>query len=156
VPVDLWQAYLAAHPEHRDENPPVEGFGDSPEMADELLALVVDGIKRATAGLLAAYEHDGDAVPAVGDHWVVTDGRGEPQVVLQTREVRTGRLDSVDAKFARDEGEGDLSLASWLDDHRRYFAREVERCSLPTPDGLDALDVVFERFAVVWPPEIAD
>jgi hypothetical protein len=31
----------------------VEPFGDSAELADELIALVVDGPKRATAGALA-------------------------------------------------------------------------------------------------------
>lgn len=152
----LWSDYVAAHPEHSGERPPVEAFGDSSPMADELLGLVLDGTKRATAGLVAAYEHDGDPLPRQGDHWVVTDGAGEQRVVLQSREVGIGRLDSVDDAFARDEGEGDRSRAWWLEAHRRFFAREVERCHLDTPHGVDGLDVVFERFAVVWPPELAD
>ena len=152
----LWAEYVRAHPEHADEQPPVEAFGDSPAMADELLALVLAGTKRATAGLVAAYEHDGDALPAEGDHWVVLDGTGAERAVLRSREIRIGRLDSVDEQFARDEGEGDLSLQWWLDAHRAFFGREVERCGIATPDGLDALDVLFERFVVVWPPEVAD
>ncbi len=152
MPADPWRDYVAAHPEHGNRHPPVDHFGDSPEMADELLALVLAGRKTATAGLLAAYEHDGEPVPAAGDHWVVTDGSGEPQAVLRTTEVRIGHLDSVDEQFARDEGEGDLSVAYWLEVHRAFFAREAERCGLDTTGGLDALDVVFERFSVVYPP----
>jgi uncharacterized protein YhfF len=152
----LWAAYVRVHPEHATEEPPVEAFGDSPAMADELLALVLAGTKRATAGLVAAYDHDGDPLPRVGDHWVVTDGTGTERAVLRSREIRIGRLDSVDEQFARDEGEGDLTLEWWLTAHRAFFGREVERCGIAAPDGVDALDVVFERFDVVWPPELAD
>ena len=41
----------------------IEPFGDSRELANELIALVVDGPKRATAGALASYERDGVALP---------------------------------------------------------------------------------------------
>lgn len=34
----------------------IETFGDSSELADELIAFVVDGPKRATAGLVAEFE----------------------------------------------------------------------------------------------------
>ncbi len=37
---DLWHEYIAAHPEFQDEQPPVERFGDSDALADELLGLV--------------------------------------------------------------------------------------------------------------------
>jgi hypothetical protein len=35
--------------------------------------------------------------------WGVLDGRGDPQFVIETVEVRTGPLDSVDPAFAWDE-----------------------------------------------------
>ena len=153
---ELWDDYVAVHPEHAGRTAPVDRFGDSPELADELIELVVSGRKRATAGLLAAYEHDGIPVPVEGDHWVAADGSGTPRVVLRIGDVRVGRLDSVDEDFARDEGEGDLSVAWWLHAHRAFMSREMERLGLPTPDGIDAVDVVFERFRVVWPEDLAD
>jgi uncharacterized protein YhfF len=156
VPVPIWQEYVAAHPEHADELPPVDGFGDSPAMADELLALVMTGPKRATAGLVAAYEAAGESLPSEGSHWAVTDGSGVARVVLRTTEIRIGPVGSVDDDFAYDEGEGDRTRASWLDDHRRFFERQVRQHAIPTPGGVDALMCVFERFVVVWPPEIAD
>jgi uncharacterized protein YhfF len=62
-------------------------------------------------------------------------------------------LIGVDGAFAWDEGEGDRTRASWLDNHRRYFSRQAAREGFVMHDGIAT---VFERFEVVWPPEIAD
>lgn len=153
----MWDDYVAAHPEHAAEHPPVEAFGDSPEMADRLLTLVTHGPKRATAGLVADYAADDEPLPTVGDHWVVTDGRDEPRVVLRYTDVRTGRLDSVDDRFAWDEGEGDRTRGTWLTDHRAFAERRCTAQGIAVPDdGVDSLETVFQRFTVVWPPELAD
>ncbi len=150
----MWTDYLAAHPGLPPEDEPaVEAFGDGPVLADELVALVTHGPKRATAGLVAAYAHDGDPLGRVGSHWVACDGSGQPRAVLRTTELRVGPLSSVDERFAWDEGEGDRSLASWLDAHGRFFRRECERIGIAFSDDLE---VCFERFGVVWPPELAD
>nr|WP_205860718.1 ASCH domain-containing protein [Phycicoccus sp. HDW14] len=150
----MWADYRAAHPGLPSEDEVyVDHFGDGPRIADELLAYITDGPKRATAGLVASYEHDGDALPRVGSHWVACDGSGAPRVVLRTTELRVGPLSSVDERFAWDEGEGDRSLAYWLTEHRRFFGRECERMGIGLSDDLE---VCFERFRVVWPPEHAD
>jgi uncharacterized protein YhfF len=131
----------------------VERFGDSAELADELLALVLDGAKRATAGSLAAFEREGAPLPSVGDHWVVLDGAGHPRAVLCTTDVRVGPLSSVDDAFAWDEGEGDRTRASWLAGHEAYFRRELASLGLE----FDAeMSTVFERFEVVYTEEVRD
>ena len=150
----MWEDYAASRTGLPDEGePPVECFGDSAALADELIAFVTDGPKRATAGLVAAYAADGEPLPRVGSHWVACGGDGQPRVVLRTRELRVGPLSSVDAQFAWDEGEYDRTLESWLDGHRRFFRRECERIGI---EYSDELEVVFERFSRVWPPELAD
>jgi uncharacterized protein YhfF len=150
----LWRAYRAAHPAATPEDePPVEQFGDSAEMADELLALVLSGRKRATAGLISDYADEGQPLPRVGGCWVVCDGSGAPRVVLRSVELRLGVADSVDDAFAWDEGEGDRTRASWLADHRGFWRR------LSAARGREWSEdeaVVFERFAAVWPPDVAD
>jgi len=125
----------------------VEPFGDSAELADELIALVVDGPKRATAGALADYEREAADVPVPGALSIATDGRGRPRAVLQTTAVRVGPLSSVDDSFAWDEGEGDRTRRSWLEDHETFFRRY-----LPTI-GIDfdrEMATVFERFDVLY------
>ncbi len=131
-----------------DVMPPAEMFGDSPELADKLLDLVINGPKRATAGAVADYEASGDSLPTVGGAWIACDGAGTPRAMLTTTDVRIGPLSSVDAAFAWDEGEGDRSLAFWTDAHERFFRRRFAELGLAFhPD----IPVVFERFDVYVP-----
>ncbi len=116
-------------------------FGDSPAMADELLALVMAGRKTATCGALRDYGEGKEPLPVVGRRDVVLDGSGRRRAVIETMEVTTRRFDEVDADFARDEGEGDLTLADWREGHRAYFTRHGGF----SPDML----LVCERFRLV-------
>src|SRR5262245_15506985 len=125
----------------------IEPFGDSKELADELIELVVDGPKRATAAALADCEIEQTPLPEPGLLSIATDGRGNARAVLRTTEVSVGPLSSVDDAFAWDEGEGDRTRASWLAEHEAFFRRY-----LPTV-GVDfdpEMATVFERFDVVY------
>jgi uncharacterized protein YhfF len=149
----MWRDYVATLPAPPREEPTVERFGDGAALADELLGLVLAGTKRATAGLVADFAADGEPLPRIGGHWVVCDGAGVPRCVLRSVDLRLGPLDSVDDAFAWDEGEGDRSRASWLEGHERYFRRTQ---AARGEEWSDDLEVVFERFRVVWPPDVAD
>ena len=94
-------------------------FGDSPELADELLDLVLKGVKTATCST-----EDEPNTSTPGERWIVLDGRGNPRDVIESTEVTYRRYNDVDAAFAYDEGEGDRSLAYWRSAHRRYFERQ--------------------------------
>ncbi|KAE8762897.1 ASCH domain-containing protein [Georgenia thermotolerans] len=151
----MWASYAAAHPAAVRACPDytVERFGDSAELADALLGLVIDGPKRATAELVAAFAAAGEALPRVGSHWIACDGAGAPRVVLRSVELRVGTIATADEAFAWDEGEDDRSLASWSREHRRYWTRT---CAAMGTTFSDDDEIVFERFQVVWPPELAD
>jgi uncharacterized protein YhfF len=97
-------------------------FGDSPELADELLGLVLIGKKTATCSAAS----EGDKGVVVGKRWIVKDGQGRPSAVLETIEVMRRRFGEVDAAFAHDEGEGDRTLADWREAHTDYFTRRSE------------------------------
>jgi uncharacterized protein YhfF len=94
-------------------------FGDGPELADELLGLVIRGIKTATCST-----EDEPNTSTPGERWIVLDGRGAPRCVIESTEVSYRRFDEVDANFAFEEGEGDRSLDYWRKAHRAYFARQ--------------------------------
>ena len=145
----FWRAYAEAS--GRSGPYDVVALGDSPAMATELAALVLNGPKRATAGL--ARDFQDEPMPVVGGHVVLVDGAGTPRAVWRTVEVRVGPLDSVDEAFAWDEGEGERTRNDWLLMHRSFFARQAEREGFAMHD---AIATVFERFRVVWPPEAAD
>ena len=94
-------------------------FGDGPELADELLDLVMKGVKTATC---STEDEPNTSMP--GERWIVLDGRGEPRCVIESIEVSYRRYVEVDAAFAHEEGEGDRSLTYWRAAHRRYFGRQ--------------------------------
>lgn len=93
-------------------------FGDSPQLADELAALVLAGRKRATCWAVG----DG-MLTEIGKRSVMLDGSGRPRAVLETVELEQRAFGNVDAAFAYQEGEGDRSLAFWREAHRAYFSR---------------------------------
>jgi len=97
-------------------------FGDSPELADELLELVLVGRKTATCWAAS----EGDKGVEAGKRWIVKDGRGRARAILETVEVTRRRFEDVDESFARDEGEGDRTLADWSHMHTDYFTRRGE------------------------------
>lgn len=144
-----WQRFLASLPDTADK-PAVydaDAFGDNPALADELAALVVQGIKTATCGDLWSYQAEGEALPTVGAWWIVLDGSGQPVALTEVVEVELRRYDEVDERFAFDEGEGDRSLAYWREAHRSFFSR-----TLPAIGREFAADMplVCERFRVVY------
>jgi uncharacterized protein YhfF len=143
----FWREFCAASGTDPATRHDVYAFGDSPEMADELLELVLTGSKRATAGLVVEYEHAGDPLPVVGTLSAVLDGAGAPRCVLRTTDVRVAPLHTVDAAFAYDEGEGDRTLQWWRAAHERYFRRTLPAIGIEFDDGLEC---VFERFEIAW------
>lgn len=119
-------------------------FGDSPRMQDELLAFVRAGTKRATVSSVAELADDDGPAPEPGLHWGLLDGRGVACFVAQTVQVTRGRLGAVTPAFAWDEGEFDRTRERWLEGHRSFY----RRVGVTEPDDLE---VIFERFRIVWP-----
>lgn len=120
------------------ENAVTFQFGDSSELADELLALVLAGTKTATCGALRDFNEQ-EPVPEAGRRDVVLDGSGRPACVIETLSVLIQRFDQVDEAFALAEGEGPYE--AWRDAHIAYFDRNGGYA----PD----LVLVCERFRVV-------
>lgn len=107
--------------------PPAWAFGGTPEQADELLALVLDGTKTATASAHWAYAHEGQEMPHPGELSIVLDGDGHPSALVRTAAVDVVPFDEVGEEHARAEGEGDRSLAQWREKHERHFTAELVR-----------------------------
>lgn len=151
----MWADYAAARPEAvaAGAEHTVERFGDSEELADALLEIVLSGRKRATSELASEFLAAGEQLPRIGSHWIACDGRGVPRIVIRSTSLRIGPFASVDAAFAAAEGEDDGSVESWTAEHRRYWQRTT---AARGATWSEQDEIVFERFAVVWPPEHAD
>jgi uncharacterized protein YhfF len=149
---EFWRGYREAAALRHDDYD-VVAFGDSPAMATALAELTVAGLKRATAGLVRQFGPGGEPPPVVGGYVVLLDGANQPRAIWRTTEVRIGPLNSVDERFAWDEGEGERTLDWWLSAHRQFFGRRAAAQGFEMHDGIETM---FERFEVVWPLEIAD
>ncbi|MBV8034809.1 ASCH domain-containing protein [Roseateles sp.] len=125
-------------------------FGGSEHLAATLAELVLTGAKRATASLAWVYEFEKRPQPRCGDLSIVTSWAGEPLCIIETTAVDVLPFDAVPEDFARAEGEGDGTLASWRVLHTEFFAGECARIDR-VPSA--TMPVVCERFRVVFPPE---
>ena len=145
-----WRAYLETLPEGpsaADDGYEAWAFGDGAERADERGALVASGRKTATGAARWEVESEGEPVARVGERSVILDGGGEPLCIIETTEVALRRFDEVDEGFARDEGEGDLSLDYWREAHRRFFARTLPEIGRGFAEDMPR---VCERFRVIY------
>ena len=122
----FWEGFCASDPSV-DSSTPFQTwyFGNSREMASELGRLVLAGRKTATASSLEMNRLQPENAPAPNGYSVVTDFDGDPLCVIRTTEIRHIPFDEVDAEFAADEGEGDLSLEYWRRVHWDYFTKEA-------------------------------
>jgi len=148
-PDELWIAFAAARPDLVGDASAFSSwhFCDNQQDADELVALVLAGVKRATAGCLLSYELDGDPIPQVGEFSVVTDWTGHARCVIRATSVEVVAFSDVSEEFAAAEGEGDGSLEYWQEAHRAAFGRELALTGRAL--GADTR-VVCEQFEVVF------
>ena len=66
----------------------------------------------------------GDFGTKVGGQMIIKDWQDHPRVLIETTELTCRPFNEIDESFARDEGEGDLSLEYWRREHQKYFIRE--------------------------------
>lgn len=144
---DLWNRYRIVNATAPTNLPLSYCFSDNHEEADELLTLVLSGIKCATAPSVAELQLAGDPIPQPGDYAIVTDGSGIARAVIRTRAVEIRRFGDVDEDFARIEGEGDRTLSWWRAAHESYYTRVLADTDHAVDDDLE---VVCEQFDLVY------
>ena len=145
-----WQKFLSTLPAdspYHTQPYLAEGWGDSPQMADELGALIAEGVKTGTCSAVWDWEAEGNPIPEVGLVTIVLDGRGEPLCIVGTFEVNIRKYNEVDADFAHAEGEGNLSLDYWREAHRNFFSRTLPKIGR---EFFEDMPLVCERFRVIY------
>jgi uncharacterized protein YhfF len=137
---------------------PVTEFAFPGPLRDQLVAAILDGSKTATTGLVVAYEHEGESLPEVGSRSAVTDSAGRPVAIIEVTGVRVVPLGQVDLAHARDEGEGDTSVAQWRAGHERFWHSADMRAVMEDPDFTvdDQSLAVLERFRLITDLRHAD
>lgn len=116
-------------------------FGDNPEMADELLALVLSGKKTATVSVVLEDEQS----PSIGDLSLVLDGSGKPACVIKTVYLETVKFCELTWDMVKLEGEDD-TFEQWKAGNMRYWTRDSAKRGYTFTDQTP---ITFERFEVV-------
>ena len=123
----FWQAFCRARAVSPDQRCDVFAFGDTAAHGGRAAG---PGARRAKAGdrRVGAGLRAQRAIRCRSSGILqrsARTGAGEPGCIIRTTERRRFRpFDQVAAQFAWDEGEGDRTLATWRDGHRRCFTRQ--------------------------------
>lgn len=113
TPEQLWQEFVEKFPSYKRKSYDVFTFGDK---LDELLQLVLCGEKTATSCI-----YRGSATAQVGDISIILDSEGNAKAIIEDTKVSIVPFDNVSADFARKEGEGDKTLATWHKIHEVFW-----------------------------------
>lgn len=101
-------------------------FGTPGKSRENLVNFIINGNKRATAGLAADYEKEGEEVEFVGECLSMVDNDGKHVATLQVTHVDITRFANVPDEFALAEAEGDLNAADFRDSHMEYWTKVGE------------------------------
>ena len=101
-------------------------FGTPGKSRETLVNFVINGNKRATAGLAADYEKECEEVEFVGECLSMVDNDGKHVATLQVTRVDTTRFADVPDEFALAEAEGDLNAADFRASHMQYWTKVGE------------------------------
>lgn len=115
-------------------------------MRRRLNQLILDGHKRATAGLLLEYVRQNEELEVVGERLVLVDDETKRVATVAVTHIETVPFIEVPWKFAQAEGEGDKSLDEWREGHRRFWSDEGDIIEDHTP-------VVLIWFELVTPSQ---
>lgn len=142
-----WERFIDYNYDYEEAKHTVWSFGNDKRTADRLLALVLAKLKTATTSLLAEYEHDGEEIPKEGDCSVILDSEGVPSCIIVDKKVTVVPFSEVTAEHAAKEGEGDLSLENWKNNHEEFFKKTCDNCGLTFSKDMK---VVCEEFELIF------
>jgi uncharacterized protein YhfF len=129
--------------------PKVDGLrslevGTPGAMRERLNRLILEGRKRATAGLLLEYVRENEELETVGERLALVDDDARRIATVVVTETATVPFIEVPWRFAKAEGEGDESLEEWREGHRRFWSAEGEEIDDQTPVNLIWFELIEE------------
>ena len=97
-------------------------FGTPGQMRDRLNNLIINGNKRATAGLLKEdYLDEGEEIEFVGEKLAILDNQQKPSGIVKVTRVEVLDFKDVPTEFALAEAEGDLSGDDFRQSHLKFW-----------------------------------
>jgi len=147
---EMWNNYIEANPELKDEEiPESDFFHNNREDANRLAELTLNGKKKASSGLYSLYKQYNVDLPKVGTKQIVTDFDGKAKAIIENTSVDTIPFNEISKDYAElDMGTDVDPLEKWKKAHWDFFESFLkENGEKPTEDML----VVCVRFETIWP-----
>ena len=99
-------------------------FGTRGESRSRIIDFVMNGNKRATAGLVDEYVAEDEAIEQVGEKLAMIDNEMKHVATLEVTRVEVCRFVDVPDEFALAEAEGDLNAADFRASHLASWSRQ--------------------------------
>ncbi len=119
-------------------------IGTPGHMRQWLNGLILAGQKRATAGLLADYLREDEAIESEGERLRLVDDAGLGIATVEVVRVERCAFAEVPWEFATAEAEGDKSIDEWREGHLGYWTAEGQDIDDETPVVLVWFNLVDE------------
>lgn len=111
-----------------------------------LLNLIINNKKKATSSLYIAYLKEKEELPKIGDKCCLINYNNDKCGYIINTNVRIVKFKEVTVEMAMLEGEGDLSLSYWVNEHKNFFTNELKQYNLMFNNDID---IVFEEFTYI-------
>jgi len=99
-------------------------FGNPGNSRDQLISLILDGNKRATAGTLEwDYIAENEPIEVAGEKLAVVDNQNRHVATIQATRVEVKRFADVPDEFALAEAEGDLNGDDFRASHLSFWSK---------------------------------
>jgi uncharacterized protein YhfF len=96
-------------------------FGSPGESRRQLIDCVVNGNKRATAGLLSEYADEGEPLEHIGELMAIVDDDLNHVATVRVTRIEMSRFADVPDEFPLAEAEGDLDANDFRASHLAYW-----------------------------------
>jgi uncharacterized protein YhfF len=120
------------------------GPQDQPDEINRLNELILSGKKRSTAKPLAYYSAEQEAVPQVGDYFILLNGDMKPIAIIKTVVSELIPFLRVSGEHAYNEGEGDLSIEDWRTRTLAKFTKLMQKYDAVFTEDKPVVTEVFE------------
>jgi len=148
--IEIWNNFIAANPEYKDEEiPESDFFHNNREDANRLAKLTLEGKKKASSGLYSLYKKHHVDLPKVGAKQIVTDFDGKAHAIIENVGVELIPFNKISANYAAmDMGTEIEPLEKWKKAHWNFFEPFLQESGeKPTAEML----IVCVKFNTIWP-----
>lgn len=146
IELNYWNTYLKTLKDKPLNPKVVAEVAGNDQIADDLLALYLNGKKTAGSGLVKHYEFYNTRLPEIGNYWIILDSTKNPRCLVKTVRVEIHQFDQVPKSVAIAEGEGDLSLEYWRKVHAEFFSEFLNELKIV---DLNKEKIVTEFFEIL-------